>query len=878
MALSTKYSPSEVEDKWYNKWIENQLFKSVPDHRTPYTIVMPPPNVTGVLHMGHMLNNTIQDVLVRRRRMMGFNALWVPGTDHASIATEAKVVNLLREQGIKKSEIGREEFLKHAFVWKEKYGGIILQQLRKLGASCDWDRTTFTMDDHYYKAVVDTFVDLYEKGYIYRGLRMVNWDVKAQTAVSDEEVIFQDKTDKLYYVKYFIEGETNFLTVATTRPETIMGDTGLAIHPEDARYTHLHGKKVIVPLVNRVIPIILDEYVDREFGTGCLKVTPAHDKNDYEIGLRHNLEVIDTIGLDGRLNEKSPFFVGEEREVARKMMSKALKAADLMDKEEEYSHSVGFSERTNAVIEPKLSMQWFLDMKKITSPALTAVLEGEVSIIPEKFVNTYRHWMENVKDWCLSRQLWWGQQIPAYFITVSSEQLAGNKEQLFVVAKSKEEALEKAKVLTGNVALTLADLQQDEDVLDTWASSWLWPLEVFKGISNPDNEEVKYYYPTNDLVTAPEILFFWVARMIMAGYEYAGKKPFQNVYLTGIVRDKLRRKMSKSLGNSPDPLDLIAASGADAVRMGMLLCSPAGNDILYDDKLVEQGSNFANKIWNAFRLIKGWETRDLPLSEMEINASEWFESRLNEVRKILDTQFEQFRLSEALMTVYKLIWDDFCANYLEMMKPPYGEPISAQGYDKVQHFFEELMTILHPFMPFISEELWQNVRERREKEFLCITQYSPMGQINTALLSEMQTIQEVVVAIRAFRAVKQISPKETIELFIKTAQKTVFEKHKTLIQKFLNATEIHFVSEKITEAGAVRVGTDEFFIPLKNIDFAAEKEKAEKEIVYLEGFLVSVNKKLDNEKFVANAKPEVLAAERKKKADAEQKLAALREI
>ncbi len=901
MTLSTKYSPSEVEDKWYAKWIENQLFKSVPDERTPYTIVMPPPNVTGVLHMGHMLNNTIQDVLVRRRRMMGFNALWVPGTDHASIATEAKVVNLLREQGIKKSEIGREEFLKHAFVWKEKYGGIILQQLRKLGASCDWDRTTFTMDDHYYKAVVDTFVDLYEKGYIYRGLRMVNWDVKAQTAVSDEEVIFQDKTDKLYYVKYVIEGTNDYLTVATTRPETIMGDSGLAIHPEDERYTHLHGKKVIVPLVNRVIPIILDEYVDREFGTGCLKVTPAHDKNDYEIGLRHNLEIIDTIGLDGKLNDKSPFFVGEDREVARKMMAKALKAADLMEKEEEYAHSVGFSERTNAVIEPKLSMQWFLDMKKISEPALSAVLEGKVNLIPEKFTNTYRHWMENVKDWCLSRQLWWGQQIPAYFISGElkvesgelgetsaeiSEKISENlreNQQLFVVASTKEEALEKAKALTGNAALTLADLKQDEDVLDTWASSWLWPMEVFKGISNPDNEEFKYYYPTNDLVTAPEILFFWVARMVMAGYEYAGEKPFQNVYLTGIVRDKQRRKMSKSLGNSPDPLDLIAVSGADAVRMGMLLCSPAGNDILYDDELVEQGRNFANKIWNAFRLIKGWDivgTGQCPvptMSEMEINASEWFESRLNEVRKTLDTQFEQFRLSEALMSVYKLIWDDFCANYLEMMKPPYGDPISAAAYGKVQHFFEELMTILHPFMPFISEELWQNVRERGEKQFLATTQYSEIGEVNATLLSEMQHILEVVVAIRAFRASKQISPKETIELFIKTTQEPIFEKHKALIKKFLNTSEITFVSEKVQGAGAVMVGTDEFFIPLKNIDLAAEKAKAEKEIAYLEGFLVSVNKKLDNEKFVANAKPEILEAERKKKADAEQKLVALRE-
>lgn len=873
--ISAKYAPAEIEEKWYQQWMDKQVFKSVPDNRTPYTIVIPPPNVTGILHMGHMLNNTIQDVLIRRKRMMGYNALWVPGTDHASIATEAKVVHMLREQGIKKSEIGRDAFLKHAFEWKEKYGGIILSQLRKLGASCDWDRTAFTMDEDYSKAVIDTFIDLYDKGYIYRGLRMVNWDCKALTAVSDEEVIFEEVNDKLYYVKYFIENSEEFLTIATTRPETIMADVAVAVHPEDERFLHLHGKNVIVPLVNRVIPIITDEYVDREFGTGCLKITPAHDKNDYEIGKKYELEVIDIIDFDGTLNEKAQFFVGENVEKARKLAAKELAARELLAKEEPYKHKVGFSERTHAVIEPKLSMQWFLNMKEISKPALTAVLEGEVKLIPEKFINTYKHWMENVKDWCLSRQLWWGHRIPAYFI--KEEGIGNNENKRFVVAKNEEIALEKAKILTGNAQLSLNDLTQDEDVLDTWASSWLWPIEVFKGISSPHNEEFKYYYPTNDLVTAPEILFFWVARMIIAGYEYTGKKPFDNVYLTGIVRDKLGRKMSKSLGNSPDPLDLIAQNGADGVRVGMLLCSPAGNDLPFDISLVEQGRNFANKIWNAFRLVKGWELSDSAEGETEINASEWFESRLNEVRTTLEGQFEQFRLSEALMTIYKLIWDDFCASYLEMMKPPYGQPISATSYAKVLHFFEELMMLLHPFMPFITEEIWQNLAERSENEFLCIAQYSKIGATNTKLLAEMQTIQDVVVAIRAFRAAKQLSPKESIVLNIKTEQKSVYEKHISLIKKFLNTSEIHFVTEKIEGTGAVRVGTDEFFIPLTNIDVAAEKEKAEKEIAYLEGFLASVMKKLDNEKFVANAKAEVLDAERKKKADAEQKIAALRE-
>lgn len=866
MTISAKYTPSELEDKWYAEWMANNLFTSIPDHRPAYTVVIPPPNVTGVLHMGHMLNNTIQDVLIRRKRMMGFNACWVPGTDHASIATEAKVVQLLREKGIKKSEIGREEFLKHAFEWKEKYGGIILQQLRKLGASCDWDRTTFTMDDHYYKAVVDTFVDLYDKGYIYRGLRMVNWDCRAMTAVSDEEVIWNDVKDKLFYVKYQVEGEDTYLTVATTRPETIMGDSAVALHPEDERYTHLHGKKVIVPLINRTVPLILDEYVDKEFGTGCLKVTPAHDKNDYEIGLRHNLDVIDTIDPDGKLNEKAQMFVGVDRIEARKLVVKALKEADLLLKDEEYTHSVGFSERTQAIIEPKLSMQWFLNMKEISKPALQAVLDGEVKLIPEKFVNTYKYWMENVKDWCLSRQLWWGQQIPAFYAP----------DGRYTVAQTAELAAQKLNVGQSQT-VTAEELVQDEDVLDTWASSWLWPIEVFKGITNPDNEEFKYYYPTNDLVTAPEILFFWVARMVIAGYEYGGGKPFENVYLTGIVRDKLRRKMSKSLGNSPDALELIANYGADGVRMGMLLCSPAGNDILYDDELVAQGRNFANKIWNAYRLVKGWELSETPASELERNAAHWMKQRILEARQELEQQFEQFLLSQALMTTYKLIWDDFCSNFLEMMKPPYGQPISAAAYASVLEVFEELMQLLHPFMPFVTEEIWQGLRTRPKGAFLAIAQYSPITAPDTHILTEMTKVLEAVVAVRAFRSAKGLSPKEPLALHIRTASQATFEKHKALIHKFLNTSTIEFVSEKIAGAPSVMIGTDEIFIPIENLDVAAEKEKIRKEIEYLQGFWDSVQRKLSNEKFVANAKPEVVENERKKQADAELKLKALKE-
>lgn len=873
--ISTKYSPAEIEDKWYQFWIEKELFKSVPDSRTPYTVVIPPPNVTGVLHMGHMLNNTIQDVLIRRKRMQGYNACWVPGTDHASIATEAKVVQMLRERGIKKSEIGRTEFLKYAFEWKEKYGGIILQQLRKLGASCDWERTTFTMDDHYYKAVTDTFIDLYDKGFIYRGLRMVNWDCKAMTAVSDEEVIYHEAKDKLYYVKYCIEGSSEFLTVATTRPETIMADTAVAVHPEDERFKQFAGKKVIVPLVNRVIPIITDEYVDREFGTGCLKITPAHDKNDYEIGLKYDLPVIDIIDFDGKLNEGAEFCIGMDREDARKKVAEMLSEQGLLLKAEDYIHSVGFSERTGEVIEPKLSMQWFLRMKEICQPALKAVIDGEVNLIPHNFINTYRYWMENVKDWCLSRQLWWGQQIPAWYapdgrVTAANSAAEAAEKLNALLDKANEE--DKSKYVTAEM------LTQDEDVLDTWASSWLWPIEVFKGISSPDNEEFNYYYPTNDLVTAPEILFFWVARMIIAGYEYTGKKPFENVYLTGIVRDKLRRKMSKSLGNSPDALKLIEDYGADGVRMGMLLCSPAGNDILYDDELIAQGRNFANKIWNAFRLVSGWQTEDRPMNDIEENAVLWFESRLNEVLLELNKLFGQFRLSEALMTIYKLIWDDFCSSYLEMVKPPYGSPVSAQALSATAGLFEELMKLLHPFMPFLTEEIYQNLAERNGGS-VCVADY-PEGdpaKVRQSLLTEMNWIQQTIAAVRAFRAAKQISPKESIVLYIKTDDKALFSAHQNLLNKFLNTSEIHFVADKVAGTSSFLVGTHEFFIPLTNIDVEAEKDKIEKEIVYLEGFLESIMKKLGNERFVANAKPEVVEAENKKKADTEQKLTSLRQ-
>ncbi|RMG31736.1 MAG: valine--tRNA ligase [Bacteroidetes bacterium] len=864
MNISKKYNPQEIEDKWYQAWMDAKVFKSVPDEREPYTIVIPPPNVTGILHMGHILNNTLQDVLIRRKRMQGYNACWVPGTDHASIATEAKVVQMLAEKGIDKRQIGREAFLKYAFEWKEKYGGIILQQLRKLGASCDWDRTAFTMDEEYSRSVIEVFCRLYEKGLIYRGIRMVNWDPEAQTAVSDEEVIHKETHGKLYYVRYALEGEENqYVTIATTRPETILGDTAVSVHPEDERYTHLHGKRVLVPLVNRPIPIIQDEYVKMDFGTGCLKVTPAHDPNDYEIGLRHRLPSIDIFNDDGTVNEAGQLYIGQDRMAVRKQIVKDLQAAGQIDRIEDYVHEVGYSERTGAAIEPRLSLQWFLRMKEISQPALKAVLEGEIQLIPEKFVNTYKHWMENVRDWCLSRQLWWGHRIPAYYIQGSNE---------VVVAPTPEEARQKAIQLTGNADVAL---EQDPDVLDTWASSWLWPISVFNGITRPGNPDISYYYPTNDLVTAPEILFFWVARMIIAGYEFMGEKPFSHVYLTGIVRDKQRRKMSKSLGNSPDPLDLIAANGADGVRVGMLLCSPAGNDLLYDDELVKQGRNFANKIWNAFRLVKSWKAgAGQPLRRQEI-ALHWMRERLKEVALEIEDHFEKFRISDALMSVYKLSWDDFCSSFLEMIKPEYGQPIHEEVQEQVLDLFEELLKLLHPFMPFITEEIWQGLRPREEGAFIAIAQLASLQPADSRILEEMALIQETITAVRAFKKEKNISHKEPISLFVKTQEAAIFEAYQPVLSHFLNLEKLQFVDEKVAGAGSLRVRAHEFYIPLKSVDIAAEREKILKEIDYTRGFLKKVEQKLANERFVNNAPEKVVALERKKKADSEAKLAVL---
>jgi valyl-tRNA synthetase len=869
MEISKKYLPGDIEDKWYGEWMDKKLFKSVPDERTPYTIVIPPPNVTGVLHMGHMLNNTIQDVLIRRKRMQGFNACWVPGTDHASIATEAKVVKMLAGEGVTKEEIGREKFLERAMEWKEKYGGIILKQLRKLGASCDWDRTTFTMDPIYYKEVIQVFCDLFDKGYIYRGIRMVNWDPAAQTAVSDEEVIHKDVDGQLYHVRYQIEGTDEYVTIATTRPETILGDTAISVHPEDERYTHLHGKKALVPLINRSIPIITDDYVDMEFGTGCLKVTPAHDINDYEIGLRHNLPSIDVLNPDGTISEAGELYIGEDRFAVRKKISKDLEAKGHLVEKKHYRHSVGHSERTDAVIEPRLSLQWFLKMEDISKPALDAVLDGEVKLIPEKFINTYRHWMENVRDWCLSRQLWWGQQIPAYYIR-------GNQND-YVVGNTKEEALEKAKAKTGNDSLTLADLEQDPDVLDTWASSWLWPISVFNGLSDPDNEEINYYYPTDDLVTAPEILFFWVARMIIAGKAYKHDIPFKNVYLTGIVRDKQRRKMSKSLGNSPDPLELIAQYGAGAVRVGMLLASPAGNDLLFDEGLVEQGSRFANKMWQAYRLVKGFEIKEGSSSELDKQALTWMQNRMKEVGHEIDDHFSKFRLSDALMSIYKLVWDDFCSWYLEMIKPPYGEAIASETQAAVVEQFEKLMKMVHPFMPFITEEIYQGFSENGPRESICVAAMPEFDAADAQLLAEMELINETVTGVRKFRNDKGLSPKDPIELSIKTAEQSTFEKYEALMEKFLNTSAINYVQDQVENTGSLRVRTHELYIPLGSIDVEAEREKILKEIEYQEGFLVKVNKKLSNERFVNNAPEQVVALERKKQADAESKLNLLRE-
>jgi len=876
MNLNPKYNPQEIEDKWYAHWMQKNYFASKVDNtKKPYTIVIPPPNVTGVLHMGHMLNNTIQDVLIRRKRMQGYNACWVPGTDHASIATEAKVVQMLREKGIKKSDLSREAFLKYAFEWKDKYGGIILSQLRKLGASCDWERTTFTMDDHYYKAVVDIFVDLYEKGHVYRGLRMVNWDCKALTAVSDEEVIWKDVNEKLYYVKYKIVGQDDAcLTVATTRPETILGDVAIAVNPDDERYRHLKDAKVIVPICNRTIPIIFDEYVDKEFGTGCLKVTPAHDKNDYEIGLRHNLEVIDTITEDGKMAEMCLQFAGMDRNDCKKAFVQALKEHDLLEKEDEYLHSVGFSERTDAVIEPKLSMQWFLNMKEISKPALDAVLNNEVKLFPEKFVNTYKHWMENVKDWCLSRQLWWGQQIPAWYITTD------NNSEVIIVAKNEAEAIEKFK--KENPTSSIVKMYQDPDVLDTWASSWIWPIEVFKGYSKPNNDEINYYYPTQDLVTAPEILFFWVARMIIAGYEYQGKKPFENVYLTGIVRDKLRRKMSKSLGNSPDPLDLIAQYGADGVRMGMLFSSPAGNDLLYDEKLVEQGRNYCNKVWNALRLVKGWETYE-GKNEKNALAIAWMQESLNTLVETIDKQFDEYKLSESVMELYNFVYNEFCAWYLEMIKPEYEKPIDTYTLQKTMEFFETLMQLSAPFTPFLSEEVWHHLREQKQDCMVSKWPEKSNAVNNEAATPQVELLKDIVTKVRDVRAKNNIKPKENVTLFYienaSVASVLCNEQMKYNLQKMAFVQDVKPCTNAPDNAlqllSKINNETITLFAEVEGgiqIDIAKEKERIQSEIVYLQGFLKSVQAKLSNEKFVNNAPAKVLDVEKQKEKDSLEKI------
>ena len=885
MELASKYNPADVEGKWYQYWLDNKLFSSKPDGREPYTVVIPPPNVTGVLHMGHMLNNTIQDILVRRARMMGKNACWVPGTDHASIATEAKVVNKLAQQGIKKTDLTREEFLKHAWAWTEEHGGIILKQLRRLGASCDWDRTAFTMDEKRSQSVIKVFVDLYNKGLIYRGVRMVNWDPKALTALSDEEVIYKEEHSKLYYLRYYVanddmSGETGaegeivhrdaqgrrYAVVATTRPETIMGDTAMCINPADPKNQWLKGKKVIVPLVGRVIPVIEDSYVDIEFGTGCLKVTPAHDVNDYMLGEKYNLQSIDIFNDNGTISEAAGMYVGMDRFDVREQIEKDLNAAGLLEKVEAYTNKVGFSERTNVAIEPKLSMQWFLKMQHFADMALPPVMNDELKFYPAKYKNTYRNWLENIKDWCISRQLWWGHRIPAYFLPQGG----------FVVAETPEEALKLAQEKSGNPSLKLEDLRQDDDCLDTWFSSWLWPISLFDGINNPGNEEIKYYYPTADLVTGPDIIFFWVARMIMAGYEYMGDMPFKNVYFTGIVRDKIGRKMSKSLGNSPDPLDLIDKYGADGVRMGMMLSAPAGNDILFDDALCEQGRNFNNKIWNAFRLVKGWEVADIEQPEYARLATEWFDTMLTKTAAEVDDLFGKYRLSEALMAVYKLFWDEFSSWYLEMVKPAYGQPIDKATYEKTLGFFDTLLKLLHPFMPFITEELWQHIYDRKEGESIMTQILNVAGNYDETIIAQFEAVKEVIGGIRTIRLQKNIAQKEALTLEV--VGESPVSKYNAVIAKLCNLSAINAVAAKAEGAAAFMVGTTEYAVPLGNlINVEEELKKLEADLKYQEGFLQSVLKKLSNEQFVSKAPANVIEMERKKQADAETKIAALKE-
>ena len=884
MELASKYDPQAVESKWYQYWLDNKLFSSKPDGREPYTVVIPPPNVTGVLHMGHMLNNTIQDILVRRARMEGKNACWVPGTDHASIATEAKVVNRLAQQGIKKTDLTREEFLKHAWDWTHEHGGIILKQLRKLGASCDWDRTAFTMDETRSRAVIHVFCDLYKKGLIYRGVRMVNWDPKAQTALSDEEVIYKDEHSKLYHLKYYVveqdcqqvdeenvihkDEKGYYAVVATTRPETIMGDSAMCINPEDKKNTWLKGKHVIVPLVNREIPVIEDTYVDIEFGTGCLKVTPAHDINDHALGLKHGLETIDIFNDNGTISEAAGLYVGMDRMDVRKQISIDLQNAGLMEKIEDYNNKVGFSERTNVPIEPKLSTQWFLKMQHFADIALPPVMDDDIEFYPKKYKNTYRHWLENIKDWCISRQLWWGHRIPAYYFDN-----AGKKD--FVVAETAEEALKLAQEKNANIKAE--DLEQESDCLDTWFSSWLWPISLFDGIEHPDNEEINYYYPTSDLVTGPDIIFFWVARMIMAGYEYRGKMPFKHVYFTGIVRDKLGRKMSKSLGNSPDPFDLIDKFGADGVRMGMMLSAPAGNDILFDESLCEQGRNFNNKIWNAFRLVKGWETADIEQPKSAEIAVKWFDAKLKEVNEEMQKQFKDYRISEALMTVYKLFWDEFSSWYLEMVKPAYGQPIDQKSYDATLRFFDALLKMLHPFMPFITEELWQHIYDRKDGESIMREKLeipAPTAE-EQKLAADIEAVKQIIAGVRTVRNQKNIAQKE--QLSLQVVGKNDFEAYNDVTLKMANLDKIEVIAEKSADASSFMVGTDEFAVPLGDlIDVAAEIEKAEAQLKHLEGFLMGVRKKLSNENFVAHAPEKVVALERKKESDSVEKIAALK--